>query len=133
MVRVGELVPKKTRRLDKELDKEYGDKLTAMYGWMRVVLPILGDTFKRSRTEYAEVFGNSYWYWQNSINTKEVREILDDVEHPKRMAFAVLLAIDSGATDGSPQGERFQAKPDTYKNMRNIVRRIGDFYKVEMV
>lgn len=131
MVRVGELVPKKTRRLDKELDKEYHGKLTAMYEWMRIVLPVLGDTFKRSRSEYADIFGSSYWYWQNATKPEEVRAILDDIEHPKRVAFAVLLAFDSNATD--TKGERFDDRPDTYKNMRNIVRRLGDFYKVEMV
>jgi hypothetical protein len=129
MVRVGELVPEKTRRLDKELDKEYHGKLTAMYEWMRIVLPILGDTFKSSRSEYADIFGSSYWYWQSGISPKEVREILEDIEHPKRMAFAALLAWDSDAIEG----ERFHDKPDTYKRMRNIVRRVGDFYKVEMV
>lgn len=131
MVRVGEPVPMKTRRLDKDMDKEYSDKLTAMYEWMRIVLPILGDTLFSSRTEYADAFGRSYWYWQNGTNPKEVREILDDVEHPKRMALAVLLAVDGGAT--TKDTGRFVDNHSVYKNMRNIVRRIGDFYKVEMV
>ena len=131
MMRVGEPVPMKTKRLDKELDKEYNGKLTAMYEWMRIVLPILGDTMNKSKTTYADAFGRSYWYWQSGTNPEEVRAILNDEEHPKRMAFAVLLAIDGGAMDGG--SERFADNPNAYKAMRNIVRRIGDFYKVEMV
>ena len=131
MMRVGEPVPMKTKRLDKELDKEYNGKLTAMYEWMRIVLPILGDTMNISKTTYADAFGRSYWYWQSGTNPEEVRAILNDEEHPKRMAFAVLLAIDGGAMDGG--SGRFADNPNAYKAMRNIVRRIGDFYKVEMV
>lgn len=128
MVRVGELVPMKTRRLDKDLDKEYDKKLRAMWEWMQVVLPILGETMYESKTTYADSFGGSYWYWTKRTTPEEVREILNDEEHPKRMAFAVLASIEVDAM----RDKRFEPKGDSYKKLRTLVRRVGDFYKTEL-
>jgi hypothetical protein len=127
-IRANELQPMKTRRLDKDLDKEYNKKLMAMWEWMQIVLPVLGDTMYEGRTTYADSFGGSYWYWTKRTTPEEVREILNDEEHPKRMAFAVLASIEADAM----RDKRFEPKTDSYKKLRMLVRRIGDFYKTEL-
>ncbi len=127
-IRVNELQPIKTRRLDKDLDKEYSKKLIAMWEWMQVVLPILGETMYESRTTYADSFGGSYWYWTKRTTPEEIREILNDEEHPKRMALAVLASIEVDAMND----KRFEPKTDSYKKLRMLVRRVGDFYKTEL-
>jgi hypothetical protein len=127
-IRANELQPMKTRRLDKALDKEYGAKLSAMWDWMQIVLPVLGETMYQDKMIYAEAFGGSYWYWTKRTTPEEVREILNDEEHPKRMAFAVLSALEIGAM----HDKRFEPQVGLYQKMRMLVRRIGNFYKTEL-
>ena len=127
-IRANDLQPMKTRRLDKDLDKAYTKKLTEMWEWMQIVLPILGDTMRESRSTYADEFGGSWWYWTKRTTPEQVREILNNEEHPKRMAFAVLSVMEIEAEkDG-----RFTPQADSFKKFRVLVRKIGDFYTREL-
>lgn len=131
--RANELQPFKTRRIDKEVDKEFAPKLTELYEWMQVVLPILGTTLNDARTEYANKLTDNngyggYWYWQRYVNADEIRAILNDPEHEKRMALAVVLANEAEAYDGE---KRFMVKPDTLSLMRKVIRKVANFYLVE--
>jgi len=131
--RANELQPFKTRRVDKEVDKEFAPKLAQLYEWMQVVLPILGTTLNDVRGEYAnkltdnEGYGG-YWYWQKYVKASEIRAILNDPEHEKRMALAVVLANETQAMD---MENRFEAKHDTLSLMRKVIRKVGQFYLVE--
>ena len=131
--RANELQPFKTRRIDKEVDKEFAPKLAELYEWMQVVLPILGTTLNDARTEYANKLTDNngyggYWYWQRYVKADEVRAILNDPEHEKRMALAVVLANEAVAMDSE---NRFMVKPDTLSLMRKVIRKVANFYLVE--
>lgn len=132
--RANELQPFKTRRIDKGLDSMFAPKIAELYEWMQVVLPIMGSTLADARSDYAGKLteGNGgyggYWYWQKYVNAQEVREILSNPEHEKRMALAVVLANEANAMDSE---NRFEAKHDTLSLMRKVIRKVANFYLVE--
>ena len=127
LVRTNEKQPFKTKKIDKQLDAYYADKLKSFWEWATVTLPVLGETIVTNRHEYAQKFsGGSCWYWKR-CNPMELRAILEDEEHENRMALAVCLANDANAL----LGNRFAEKNNTYSLVRNAVRQAGDFYLTE--
>ena len=132
--RANELQPFKTRRIDKEVDKEFAPKVVELYEWMQIVLPIMGTTLSDSRGDYAGKLteGNGgyggYYYWQKYVKASEIREILNNPEHEKRMALAVVLANEANAMDSE---YRFLPQPDTLSLIRKVIRKIANFYLVE--
>lgn len=123
---VGELQPFKTKRVDKKLKDEYEPKMRAMWDWMQVVLPMLGETLHDQRNDYAQrLSGNNYWYWNNRLDPNVVRGLLNDEEHELRVAFAVCLANQIDAVEN----KRFEPKKDSYQKMRVMIRRIADLYE----
>lgn len=129
--RANELQPKKVMRIDKTLDAHYSGKLRETWDWMKVVLPIMGEQLRANRDEYVATLtekSSSYWRWDKNLDSDELRAILDDAEHPKRVALAVVLA---NAGDAVVQG-RFEPQPDSFKKVRNVVRKVADLYQVEM-
>lgn len=128
--RANELQPKKTRRIDKEIDKHYSQKLREMWDWMTIVLPIMGEHLNRDKAEYLKTLTDTTysWNWHNRMPIGEMRKILDDAEHPKRVALAVCLAISAEAMEGG----RFTPKPDSFKKARDVIRKGANLYKVEM-
>jgi hypothetical protein len=131
--RANELQPFKTRRIDKEADKELAPKVTELYEWMQVVLPILGTTLHDVRGDYAnkltdnEGYGG-YWYWTKYVKPSEVRAILSDPEHEKRMALAVCLANEANALDDE---YRFEVRHNTFTEIRKVIRKVADLYLTE--
>ena len=130
-IRVNDLQPYKTRRIDKELDAQYYPKVQDLYEWMQVVLPVLGETLISNRSEYANKLLDTgyggYWYWQKYANPLEIRQILDDPEHEKRMALAVLLANEAEAYFQ----DRFAVKIDTFKRIHKVIRKVANFVMIE--
>ena len=126
--RVNEKQPFKTKKIDKQLDAYYDDKLKAFWEWAQVTLPILGETIVTNRHQYAEKLtdGGSFWYWKR-VDPTHVRNILTDEEHECRMALAVCLANDTDAL----LGNRFAEKNNTYSLVRKAVRQVADFYLTE--
>lgn len=130
-VRVSELQPFKTRRIDKELDKKYASKVTELWDWMQTILPVLGDGMNSNKQQYAEVIGvNSYWYWARSITPDMAREILDNPDDGRRVALAVLSACEIEAL--APRSGRFQAHADSFQRLRKLMRGVAGLYAVEM-
>jgi hypothetical protein len=127
--RANEAQPYQTKRIDKELDRSYADKITQLWDWAKVVLPMLGETIVTNRNEYANSLnGSHYWYWTKQMDTgKLVKEILNDPEHEKRIALAVLLANDVGAVNGN----RFVDNPKLLKYVKQAIRKAAGFYVVE--
>ena len=123
---VSELQPFKTKRVDKKLKDEYEPHMRAMWDWMQVVLPMLGETLHDQRNEYAQrLSSTNFWYWTNGLEPDVVRRLLTDEEHELRVAFAVCLANQVGAVEN----KRFEPKKDSYQKMRVMLRRIGDMYE----
>jgi hypothetical protein len=130
-IRANELQPKKVMRIDKEVDAHYSGKLREMWDWMGVVLPIMGEQLRANRDDYVKALtekSSTYWRWEKNLNVDEMRAILDDAEHPKRVALAVVLAnVGDAVIDG-----RFAPQPDSFKKARIAVRRVADVYQTEM-
>lgn len=129
-IRANELQPKKIKRIDKAIDAQYTVKLKDMWEWMHTVLPIMGERLYVDRDTYVTTLTgyNSFWRWEKNLEAEELRAILDDAEHPKRVALAVVLA---NAGDAVVQG-RFTPNPNSFKKVRHVVRRVADLYQVEM-
>jgi hypothetical protein len=82
-IRVGDLLPMQTRRIDKEVDSYFKPKMKEMWGWMCAVLPVMGESLGDAKNQYASDLTEgkaSYWYWNRYINKNLVREILDNPE-----------------------------------------------------
>jgi len=129
-IRANELQPKKVMRIDKVTDAQYTQKLREMWDWMGVVLPVMGERLQVDRGTYAETLtgGGSFWRWEKNLESDELRAILDDAEHPKRVALAVVLANTSDAVVNG----RFAPQPDSFKKARNSVRKVADLYQTEL-
>lgn len=131
--RANDLQPFKTRRIDKELDKQFKPKVAEFVEWMNVVLPILGETLVSGRGSYADKMTNgkgySYYYWSNFVGNQEVREILLDPEHEKRTALAVCLVNDINAVD---REGRFAPQPNMLSLLYQRVRKVAGLYAVEL-
>jgi hypothetical protein len=129
--RVGDLVPMQTRRIDKEVDAKYKPKMKEMWEWMFAVLPVLGDTLGDSRSTYAELLTDgrtSYWYWDRYMDKNLIRDILDNPDHDKRMALAVMTAYQADAV----QGGRFDPQKDSWAKFRACLRKTGGMLAVEL-
>jgi hypothetical protein len=130
-VRVGDLVPMQTRRIDKDVDSYYKPKMKEMWEWMQVVLPVMGDGLGDAKSQYASDLTEgkaSYWYWERYIDKNLVREILDNPEHDKRMALAGLLAYKADAITSG----RFDPQKDSWAKFRATIRKTGGMLAVDM-
>jgi hypothetical protein len=127
--RANEAQPYQTKRIDKELDKSYAGKVSELWDWAKVVLPMLGETIVTNRNEYSNSLnGTHYWYWTKGMEVgKLVKEILDNPEHEKRINLAVLLANDIGAVNGN----RFEAHANSLYLVKQAIRKAAGFYVVE--
>lgn len=129
--RVGDLVPMQTRRIDKEVDAQYKPKMKEMWEWMSAVLPVLGDTLVSGRDTYADLLTDgktSYWYWDRYMDKNVVRDILDNPDHEKRMALAVMCAYQAEAI----QNNRFEPQKHSYAKFRACLRKTGGMLAVEL-
>lgn len=128
--RANELQPQKTRRINKPLDTEYKPKVAALWEWMQVMLPVLGVNVGQARQTYTkQLCGDEYgyyWAWDKKITPEEVRAIIDDEEHPKRLALGVLLANDIRATNMG----MFEVREGATKALRDRIRRVAGLYEV---
>ena len=130
--RANELQPFQTRRVDKELDAEFKPKVAQFVEWMQMVLPILGETLVSGRGSYADKISDgkaySFYYWSNYVEPEQVREILSDPEHEKRMALAVCLVNEVNAVD---KEGRFAPPPNLLSLIYPRVRKVANLYAVE--
>lgn len=128
--RANELQPQKTRRINKPLDAEYKPKVQQLWDWMQVMLPVLGEQVGQARQEYTKQMTDAthswYWAWDKAVTPEAVRSMIDDEEHPKRVALGVLLANDIGAQSMG----RFIVKADSFKKFRDRIRKVAGLYEV---
>jgi hypothetical protein len=127
-VRVNELQPFKTRRVDKEAEKELKPKMKEYWEWMNIVLPVLGETIHTNRSQYGENMGLSTWWWTRNIQPTLVMEIINNPEHEHRMNFAVMIASEIGAIED----KRFNPKTDSFGKMLKLLRRVANLYATEL-
>lgn len=133
--RTTELLPMKLRRLDKDLVSKYDPLIKEMWDWAHIVMPILGDTMKHSATRsgYAEVFKSSFWYWDRTVDSNLVRDILENPEHDDRMALCALACYNAGvfSTDGS-DGRFNPTHKKAFSEFKKVLRKVADVHAVEL-
>jgi hypothetical protein len=120
-----------TRRIDKDIDSIYKPKMKEMWDWMCMVLPVMGDGLGDAKGQYSMDLTEgkaSHWYWDRYVDKNLVREILDNPEHDKRMALAGLLAYQADAITGG----RFDPQKDSYAKFRQVLRKVGGMFAVEL-
>ena len=127
-IRVNELQPFKTRRVDKEAEKDLKPKMKEYWEWMNIVLPVLGETIQTNRGQYAENMNLSAWWWTRSIQPQLVMDIINDPEHEHRMNLAVMIAFEIEAVEN----KRFEPKADSFGKMLKLLRRVGNLYATEL-
>ena len=133
--RTNELLPMKLRRLDKDLVKKYDPLIKEMWDWAHIVMPILGDTMKHGATRngYADVFETSMWYWDKSIDSDLVQEVLENPEHDNRMALCALACYNAGvfSTDGS-DGRFNPTHKKAFAEFKKVLRKAAGVQAVEL-
>lgn len=139
--RANELQPKKTRRLDKDLKAKYDPMIAELWQWAQAVLPILGESMCEGKTrgEYSQSLCQSgYWYWQRTLESKDAREILENPEHDKRLAFTALCAFEAGAfgfdsyRNHEEVSRLFNPTPKAYSEFKKVVRKAVDVFATEL-
>jgi hypothetical protein len=129
--RVNNLLPVPTKRKG-ELAYQYQDKILKFWEWTNVMLPVLGDSLTHEGLDvYSDLMTNgktSIWYWHQSTNSKEVLDILDDEEHPKKMALAVCIAY---ATESIGTGRHYQVGDKSRQKFIEMMRKVGNMYDVD--
>jgi hypothetical protein len=129
--RVGDKNSCTVRRLDKDLTKKYRPMIKEFWNYMQVILPVLGDTLTNYQTK--ETYGKmliddgSHWYWTQLVESETIRNILEDEEHDKRIALAVMCANEINAHENM----RFNPSEKSLSNLNALFNRIGKFYKRE--
>jgi hypothetical protein len=73
--------------------------------------------------------GYSFYYWSNYVSTEEVRKVLLDPEHEKRMALAVCLVNDVNAVD---KEGRFAPPPNLLSLLYPRVRKVANLFATEL-
>ena len=130
--RVNNLLPVPTKRKS-ELAYQYQDKILKLWDWANVMLPVLGDSLtSEGLSIYAESITsgktNSIWYWNQHTDAKEMREILDDEEHPKRMALAVCIMY---SLSSLMTGRHYVPTSTSRQKFIEMMRKIGGMYDVD--
>ena len=129
--RVNNLLPVPTKRKGK-LAYQYQDKILKLWDWANVMLPVLGDSLTHEGLSvYSDSMTdgkNGMWYWRQETDPKQVLEILDDEEHPKKMALAVCVAY---ATESIGTGWHFKVGDKSRQKFVDMLRKLGGMYDVD--
>ena len=130
-VRQNGLLPTATRRKG-ELAYAYQDKMLKFWEWANIMLPVLGDSLTfEGLSVYSDTMTDgksSIWYWHQSTKPKEVLDILDDEEHPKRIALAVCLAYQTNALQ---IGKHFEIQRESRRKFIEKLRAVGHMYDID--
>lgn len=137
--RVGEALKVEVTRVDKELKKQWRERVDNFYGYCAAVAPML-DVSWSGKNEYANQMkeflmgggnGNLYGAWirdAKSVPTDTVRDIVTQEDHPMRVAFAALVIADIG-------GKRAIESQDDIRHIKAAYNRVMNkalgFYKIE--
>lgn len=129
--RVNNLLPVPTKRKG-EIAYQYQDKILKFWDWANVMLPVLGDSLTfEGLTIYSESLTedkSGIWYWHQHTKPKEILEILDDEEHPKRMALAVCTAY---TISSLMTGRHYVPTSTSRQKFVEMMRKIGNMYDVD--
>ena len=137
--RVNEKLKVEVKRVDKELKKQWRDRIDNFYAYCAAMAPLL-DTSWPSRAEYRDQIVE--WRKNAAANTIEigwqrttqslpvelVREVLSDDEHPLRVAVAVFVISDINGKQQVTTQEELRTIRAAYNRVMN--KALG-FYKIE--
>lgn len=137
--RVGDMLKVEVKKVDKELKKQWRERLDAFYNYCAAVAPLLDVTWggKNEYTNQLKEYlmgggnGNLYGAWirdAKSVPTDIVRDIVTQDDHPMRVAFAALVIADIG-------GKRAIESQDDVRHIKASYNRVMNqalgFYKIE--
>lgn len=137
--RVGDMLKVEVKKVDKELKKQWRERLDAFYQYCAAVAPML-DTSWSGKNEYANQLkeflmgggnGNLYGAWirdAKSVPTPTVRDIVTQEDHPMRVAFAALVIADIGGKRAIESQDDVRLIKAAYNRVMNAA--LG-FYKIE--
>jgi hypothetical protein len=135
--RVSELMPKQTKRVDKELDKKYAPLIKEFFNWTHVMMPMIGGLDSDTRSVYAKMLSPNthHWYWEKGVKPEVVREAIENPESENRVALAVMCAFELNAM---PRGIHFGSvgldlTALTLPKLKKFIRRIAKLHAVDLV
>jgi hypothetical protein len=141
--RVGEELEVEVKRVDKELKKQWRERVDSFYTYCAAIAPMI-DTTWGGQQEYATLIrewriaqlpagGRIDNPWVRSVKhmpTELVREIVTQEEHPLRVAVAAMVIADIG-------GKRAIESQDDIRSIKAAYNRVMNqalgFYKIEKV
>lgn len=139
--RVGEELEVEVKRVDKEVKKQWRERVDNFYTFCAAMAPML-DLSWGNRNEYANQVrqylmdsgkGNLHGVWvrdAKSLPTDFMREVVTQEDHPMRVAVAALVVIQIG-------GKRIIESQDDIRSIRTaynrLINQVLGFYKTEKV
>lgn len=135
--RVGDKLKVEVQKVDKELKKQWRERLDAFYGYCAAIAPMI-DTSWSGRSEYRDLIvewakgqGRDLPSWirnTSSLPTDFVREVVTQEDHPMRVAVAAYIIDDIG-------GKRVIESQDDVRQIKATYNRVMNkalgFYKIE--
>ena len=136
--RVGDKLKVEVQKVDKELKKQWRERVDAFYNYCAAIAPMI-DTSWTGKNEYANMLrehlsvpgANLAGAWirdSRSVPTELSREIVTHEDHPLRVAFAALVIADIG-------GKRAIESQDDIRQIKagynRVMNKALGFYKIE--
>lgn len=130
-IRINNLLPVSTKRKG-QIAYQYQDKILKFWEWANIMLPVLGDSLTFDGLNiYSESLTDDksgMWYWHQHTKPTEILEILDDEEHPKRMALAVCIAY---SISSFMVGRHYVPTSTSRQKFVDMIRKIGNMYDID--
>ena len=136
--RVGDKLSVEVTKVDKELKKQWRERIDAFYNYCAAIAPMI-DVSWSGKNDYANMLrehltkpgSNLAGAWirnANSVPTELSREIVTQEDHPLRVAYAALVIADIG-------GKRVIESQDDIRQIKAAYNRVMNkslgFYKIE--
>jgi hypothetical protein len=136
--RVGDKLSVEVQKVDKELKKQWRERLDTFYNYCAAIAPMI-DVSWSGKNDYANMLrefeivpgANLGGVWirdSRSVPTGLVRQIITQEDHPMRVAFAALVIADI-------KGKRVIESQDDVRDIKAAYNRVMNkalgFYKIE--
>lgn len=123
--------------VNREITKKYNPMIKEYWEWIRVTMPVFGNTLNEQRQWAIDTMGFSvaWWGWQREIKPEVLREILEySEEYPEqRLALALLSVRAIDAVDWQTDSTFEDKGKSTYNKFRNLMHKLGDMKSVKEV
>ena len=114
--------------VNREITKKYNPMIKEYWEWVRVTMPVFGNTLGEQRQWATETLKISWWNWAGEMKPDFIRNLLENPEEyaEERMALAIMSVRYIGANDWYGDSTFKDEGQKTYNKFRNLMHKMGD-------